>query len=133
MNDVEKMTADEFARWWYKDANSTGPTFAEALARRDAYRERQALEAAADRGVKELVLQRYGNDFSATKLEAAILGAPRFVKGQLVRWQGSCSGEYWYGPFHNREEFGKYEREHLEPVTVRIDAEGRAIVVEEEA
>lgn len=82
MINTDKMTAKEFANWWCLASEER----AQAIASRDAYRERQALEAAAVRYRKSI---DYCHDHVDERITAAILGEPRFKPGQLVKYIAS--------------------------------------------
>ena len=118
MTETDKMDAMEFGRWL-----GMGTAYDPIIASRDAYRERQALAAAADRA-SHLFDGKWVPGRPA--IIEAILGAPRFKVGQLVRAKVKPSYIWSWPPEGNQNNPGQYE-----PVTVRIDEAGRAIVQEE--
>lgn len=135
MKDTDTMDAREFAKVWYeapysgsKDIHGANTPYCDLAARlgdilasRDAYRERQALEKAATRHREEAVKRRAcENPHHYKEWEsAAILGTPRFERGQLVRFKvGRCDLFEW--PVKGDE-----TRPNLyEPV---LDREGRPV------
>ena len=118
--DTSQMTAREFAEWNYTPRHSHQGQFEEAVAARDAYREKVALEAAAE-SVRVLVANEWSVQYPLVR--DAILGKPAFVRGQLVRNTGDNHLYKWMsGP----------EAAHMyEPVHAHIDDAGRVIVDEE--
>jgi hypothetical protein len=127
--ETDKMSAEGFASQIWGFMNKAQATA--AIASRDAYRERQALEAAAE-CADLFIARREGKGIPG--LRAEILGKPGFVPGQLVIRKAFKGVVFtWprvdypdrpdiYEPFLDRD--GK-------PVFAKVDAEGRAIVEDE--
>ena len=128
MEAMDKMDAKEFSEALWDNAVHSEGEWPGIIARRDAYREREALKAAAERASKWL--SQYPHETS--DLRAAILGEPRFAVGQLVR-----NRRTGYTGVVKQVKDGDVETNdswilggNAEPVKAHIDAEGRVIVEE---
>ena len=123
--DTSQMTAREFVEWNYTPRHSHQGKFEEAVAARDAYREKVALENALERA-KDAVRNRCSETCTCYGgLRDAILGEPAFVPGQLVRWK-DMDGNVRYGVVRRGT-----EPVNCTSVRVHIDDAGRVIVDEE--
>lgn len=121
-DDTDRMDAAEFAAWM-GPARAIG-AIERAIASRDAYRERQALEAAAERAAKAWS-KRYSDRDLWEGVRAAILSEPRFVKGQLV--VDGRTGKMWV--WEDSMNDSTAPNRYWAP-KAHMDAEGRVIVEE---